>query len=107
LRKGWLYGYEITRKAVTVDSIDIEKIEVVLYVMADKFLDAMDMDEIVEEISMTRLGEKLVDKGRSEEKEEIAKNLLGILDEHIIAERTGLPLERVRELKKEVDSVIV
>lgn len=75
--------------------------------MADKFLDAMDMDEIVEEISMTRLGEKLVDKGRSEEKEEIAKNLLGILDEHIIAERTGLPLERVRELKKEVDSVIV
>lgn len=107
LKERIITAYEITRKATMVDSIDAGKIEAVLYIMADKFLDAMDMEEIVEEISMTRLGQKLVDRGREEEKIEIAKNLLGILDEYTIAERTGLSLERVRELKKEAGSVVV
>ncbi|XCP86856.1 hypothetical protein ABXS75_08710 [Roseburia hominis] len=107
LKERIITAYEITRKATMVDSIDVGKIEAVLYIMADKFLDAMDMEEIVEEISMTRLGQKLVDRGREEEKIEIAKNLLGILDEYTIAERTGLSLERVRELKKEAGPVAV
>ena len=86
--------------------------EAVLYVMADKFLDSIDMDELVEGISMTKLGQKLVDKGRTEgisegktEKAiESAKNLIGLLDEHIIAERIGLPLETVLKLKAEIQS---
>ena len=31
--------------------------------MADKFLESMELEEIVEDISMTRLGQMLVDRG--------------------------------------------
>lgn len=112
-------AYEITRKAENVNPEEVEKVEAVLYVMAEKFLESMDMDEILEEISMTRMGQKLVDKGREEGriagreegriagKEEgrteskliIARNMLGLLDEHVIAEKVGLSLEKVMELK--------
>lgn len=62
---------------------------------------------------MTKLGQMLVEKGKEEgreegreegaerEKMEIAKNLVGLLDEQVIAERTGLSLEIVQRLKKE------
>lgn len=128
-------AYEITRKAENVNPEEVEKVEAVLYVMAEKFLESMDMDEILEEISMTRMGQKLVNKGREEGriagreegriagreegriagreegraagKEEgrteskliIARNMLGLLDEHVIAEKVGLSLEKVMELK--------
>lgn len=38
--------------------------------MADKFLEPADLQEIVEAISMTRLGQMLVDKGMQEGREE-------------------------------------
>ena len=86
------------------DQEQLDKIEAVLYVMADKFLDAAEMDELTEVIGMTRLGQKLVDRGREEgreeERREIAESLIGLLDERVIAERTGLPLETVLKLKK-------
>ena len=66
--------------------------------------DAAEMDELTEVIGMTRLGQKLVDRGREEgreeERREIAESLIGLLDERVIAERTGLPLETVLKLKK-------
>ncbi len=34
--------------------------------MADKFLESMDMKEIMEDVKMTRLGRMLVEDGRSE-----------------------------------------
>ena len=86
-------------------SEDIRKIEAVIYAMADKFLESMDLEEIEEEISMTRLGQMLVDRGirtgANDNKLENARNLLDLLDEQTIADRIGLPLETVLQLKKE------
>lgn len=50
---------------------------------------------------MTKLGQKLVNKGVAEGKLKIAKNLIGVLDEHLIAERLELSLETVQKLKEE------
>ena len=58
--------FEITKKATGISTEDISKIEAVVYVMADKFLDQVDMEEIKEGISMTRLGQMLVEMGRNE-----------------------------------------
>lgn len=89
---------------------DIQKIEAVIYAMADKFLDSADMEEVKEAVRMTRLGQMLLEEGMEkgikegerEAKLNNARNLLDILDEKMIAERIGLPLETVKELKKEV-----
>lgn len=110
-------AYEITKSATSVSREDVRKIEAVLYAMADKFLESMDMDEIMEDVRMTRLGQRLVqdgyDKGYGEgygegegsgaEKNRLenARNLLDVLTEEMIAERIGLPLETVKRLKKE------
>ena len=56
-------AYRITRQAPLVQTEDIKKIEAVIYAMADKFLESMELEEIVEDISMTRLGQMLVDRG--------------------------------------------
>ena len=56
-------AYKITHGAMHVPKEDIRKIEAVIYAMADKFLAGMDLEEIMEDISMTRLGQMLVDRG--------------------------------------------
>lgn len=87
--------------------------------VADKFLDSMEKEEILEAISMTDLGRRLVDKGRNEGREEgrsvgrtegieankleNARNLIGLLSEQVIAECIGLPIETVKKLKEEVE----
>ena len=42
--------------------------------------------------------EEGIELGRSDEKISIAKGLIGLLDDQVIAEKTGLPLEKVKEL---------
>ena len=89
--------------------------------MADKFLDSIDIEEVMVEISMTRIGQKLIDEGISrginegisrgisvgitegaeQTKLADARNLVDILDVSIIAERIGLPLETVQKIKDE------
>lgn len=56
-------AFSITREVTSVDLNEIRKIEAMIYTMADKFLDKMSMEEIVEDISMTELGTMLVNKG--------------------------------------------
>lgn len=56
-------SFAITRSAYEVDSQTIQKIEAVVYAMADKFLDRDDMDQIKEEVKMTTLGQILVEDG--------------------------------------------
>lgn len=97
-------AYQITQNAASVDKKELNRIETVLYVMADKFLDSSEMDELMEVIKVTKLGQKLVNKGKAEEKLEIAQNLIGLLDEKTIAERTNLPLKTVLQLKKKQTS---
>ncbi len=101
-------AYQITREEdKSADREVIDKIETVLYVMADKFLNAIEMDELMEVIGMTRLGQKLINKGREEERLELAESLIGLLDAQIIAERTKLPLETVMKLKENKKSAPV
>ena len=108
-------AFSIMRKITSVDSNEIRKMEAMIYTMADKFLDKMSMEEILEDISMTKLGTMLVNKGieqgieqgiKQGEKRrelEIARNLIDLLDEKVIAERTGLPLETIQKMKTEKD----
>lgn len=49
-------AYQITQEVETIDRQEIDRIETVLYVMADKFFDAAEMDELMEVFGMTRLG---------------------------------------------------
>ena len=94
---------EITRGETAVTKEEIQKIEAVIYAMADKFLEGLDMEEFVEGMKMTRLGEMLVKEGKQEgmnEKEtEIIKNLLGVLDDEILMERLHISKERLEEVK--------
>lgn len=59
----------------------------------------------IEEIRKThyeRKGEERgIEKGIEKEKIEIAKKLLDILDDQTIADKTGLHIEKVRELRAE------
>lgn len=116
-------AFQITKEAASAGQEELDKVENVLYVMADKFLESAEMDELMEVIGVTRLGQKLVNRGieqgieqgiqrgmelgKEEEKIDIAQNLLGLLDEKVIAQRTGLPLETVMELKEKQTSVPV
>ena len=94
---------EITRGETAVTKEEIQKIEAVIYAMVDKFLEGLDMEEFVEGMKMTRLGEMLVKEGKQEgmnEKEtEIIKNLLGILDDEVLMERLHISKERLEEVK--------
>ncbi len=80
-------------------------IVIVKNVMADKFLESAETDELREVIGMTRLGQMLVNKGIEQGKLEIAQKLIGLLDDQTIAEKTELPLKTVLELKEKKESV--
>ena len=67
-------AYQITGEATSASREELNRIEAVLYLMADKFLDSAEMDELMEVVGVTRLGQKLVNKGKEEEKLEIAEN---------------------------------
>lgn len=92
-----------------LDTDEIQKIEAVIYAMAEKFLEKMDLEEVMEEISMTRLGEMLVNKGYSkgveEEKLAAARNLLGQVSPDILAKALELPLETILKLKEDQEPV--
>ena len=98
-------AFRLTQQATHVSEEEIRKIEAVLYAMADKFVEKEELGELVEEISMTKLGEMLVNKGVnqgiSQAKLEAARNLLEVMNAQIIAERIGLPLETVQQLERE------
>ncbi len=59
-------AYDITRKVTGVDAEVIRKVEAVIYIMADKFLDSAEMEQLKKEIKMTRLGKMLYDDGMAE-----------------------------------------
>ena len=108
-----LAAYEITNEASDIAPHERQKIEAVIYIMADKFLDSMSMEEVEAAIKMTRLGQMLYKdgfndgfddgfmKGADKTKLENAINLLNALDVQTIAECIGLPLETVQKLKDE------
>ena len=52
-------AYDITRNAHGIDREVIRKVEAVIYVMADKFLETTEMKQLKEELKLTRLGQIL------------------------------------------------
>jgi len=52
-------AYDITRNALGVDKEVIRKVEAVIYIMADKFLETTEMKQLKEELKLTRLGQVL------------------------------------------------
>lgn len=59
-------AYQITRKVTGVRKEEIDKIESMLYAMADKFLEAVELEKLKWEIAMTRLGQMIWQDGVTE-----------------------------------------
>lgn len=112
LKERIMASYAILRNVNNLNADDLQKIEAVIYAMADKYLESAELKQIMEDISMTRLGRMLIEKGMTQgieqgaeqNKLENARNLIGLLDEQIIAERIGLPIETVQQLKQEIQN---
>lgn len=94
-------AYHIVSESACLKTEEKSKLEAVIYAMADKFLESVEMEEIEEMMKMTQLGQRLFQNGVEEGKIEDARNLLDILTVEVIAERIGLPLETVQKLKEE------
>lgn len=103
-------AFDITRYAREKQNLDINKIEAVIYAMAEKFLDSVSIEQLKEAVDMTRLGQMMYNdgleagmaQGAEEAKLENAKNLIGILSDELIAEKIGLPLETIKKIHNEV-----
>lgn len=106
-KERFMAAYKIISKTENVEQEMIKKIEAMMYAMADKFLNSVELHELKEVIRMTRLGQMLIDDGILEGTEKTklasARNLIDLLDAETIAERIGLPLEKVLEIKKEFE----
>lgn len=112
-KERFIQAFSLTENTKDIPSEDLQKIEAMLYTMADKFLENDDFEHVKECIRMTRLGQMLFNDGfndgfnngfnnGSQKKQlEIARNLIGKLSDTSIAETTGLSLDVILELKKE------
>lgn len=103
---------KIIKSIRLVKKIDNEyryDVESMLYAFADKFLDGKDLEKVKEEISMTKLGEMLVEDGikKGEEKKaiEIAKTAIkeGMSDV-LIAKLTGLTESQVSIIRQSISN---
>ena len=100
-------AYKIIRKTTGIKKEDVAKMEAMLYAMADKFLDAADLEKLKEEISMTRLGQMIwedgVVAGREEGRESVLLELIrdGLLTIKDVAIRLSISEEEVKKLLEE------
>ena len=62
-------------------------------------------DELGRKIRMSPLGQKIfnegIEEGKIEKQREIARNLLDVLNDQMIAKKCDLSLEEVKQLRKE------
>ena len=84
-------------------------IESMLYAFADKFLDVKDLGKVKEEISMTKLGEMLIEDGikKGEEKKAIETAKIAIkkgLSDELISELTGLTESQVSIIRQSISN---
>ena len=82
--------------------IDKEKIEAVMYAMAEKFLDEMDLEEIKEDLKMWKIGKILLDEGRSEgaieATQKIIRNMKDKFSVEQIAEVTDMSIKEIEDI---------
>ena len=67
-----IYTYRVI--PVYMGEKDADKVTAMLYTLADKFLDEEDLNEIKETMTMTRLGQMIMDDGRKKGREEGRKS---------------------------------
>ena len=99
---------KIIKSIRLVKKIDNEyryDVESTLYAFADKFLDGKDLEKVKEEISMTKLGEMLVEdgikKGREEQATDTAIKAIKMgLDNEAISNLTGLTEKEINMLRR-------
>lgn len=60
-------------------------------------------DELGRKIRMSPLGQKIFNEGQLEKQKEIAKNLMDILNDEMIAKKYDLSLDEVKQLRKEYE----
>ena len=90
-------------QGIEIEKTDASKIEAMLYAMADKFLDAVDLEKLKEEIAMTRLGQMIWEDGREEGRESMLLELIrdGLLTIKDAAIRLSISEEEVKKLLEE------
>lgn len=86
-------AFDITRNTEGVSTEDLAKIEAIVFVMADKFLNQAEMEEIKEEIRMTNLLQRLLEEEKEKMIEEVRERVREEEKEKVIEEVR----ERVRE----------
>ena len=91
-------AYDITRKATEVDAEIIRKVEAVIYIMADKFLDSREMEQLKEEIKMTRLGKMLYEDGAQTKLKELVRKKLD--KGHSVTEIAEALEEKAKDIEK-------
>ncbi len=99
---------KIIKSIRLVKKIDDEyryDVESMLYAFADKFLDGKDLEKVKEEISMTKLGEMLVEdgikKGREEQATDTAIKAIKMgFDNEAISNLTGLTEKEINLLRR-------
>ena len=86
-------AFDITRNTLVFSTEDLAKIEAIVFVMADKFLNQAEMEEIKEEIRMTNLLQRLLEEEKEKMIEEVRERVREEEKEKVIEEVR----ERVRE----------
>lgn len=65
-------------------------------------------DELGRKIHMSPLGQKIfnegIEEGKIEKQREIARNLLDVLNDQMIAKKCDLSLEELKQLRKEYEN---
>lgn len=90
-------SYQIMQASKGVATEDVRKIEAVIYAMADKFLEEMDIEEIQEMMAMTKIGQVLVNRGKIEGKIE------GMTDK--LADQIGKKLKKGKTVTEIADAL--
>lgn len=97
--------YGITKNAVDTDAETIRKVEAVVYIMAEKFLETAEMEQLRKEITMTKLGQMIFNDGKQDQlitlvKKKLARGL-SVAD---IADAVEESVERVTEIIAEINA---
>lgn len=116
--KSWRTKTEKIKEAIHITmALNFNKtyqrsIQTLLVAFANKFLSDDELASIEEDLKMTDLIKKFINEGLEQGVEQgllegkilTAKNLLGLLSEEVIAEKTDLPLEKIHELAMKKNS---
>ncbi|AOR24596.1 hypothetical protein [Clostridium taeniosporum] len=90
-----------------VKGIDTEyryDVETILYAFANKFLKGKDLEKVEEELSMTELGKRLMERGENKKVIEIVKNSIkNGLNNEMISSITGLTLEKIQGIRETLE----